>query len=161
MKKNAGFTLIEVLVAMVILAIGLLGLSGMQATALRSNLSAYYRGQATQLGVDMADRMRANMAEGKKLENSTYITITPSSATSKSGCMTIAGSCSSTELAEHDLFQWQQNLTSILPAGIGTISITGKISKVLINWDDNRDGSVNNNDPNFEMNFQLCAYECI
>src|SRR5574343_439121 len=60
MKTYTGFTLIEVLIAMLVLAIGLLGLATLQTYSLRSNLSAYTRGQATQLLYDMSDRMRAN-----------------------------------------------------------------------------------------------------
>ena len=62
MKTNTGFTLIEVLIAMLVLAVGLLGLAGLQATSLKNNQSAYNRSQATQLAYDMADRMRANVA---------------------------------------------------------------------------------------------------
>ncbi|MCX7101946.1 MAG: type IV pilus modification protein PilV, partial [Methylobacter sp.] len=62
MKQTAGFTLIEVLIAMLVLAVGLLGLAGLQATSLKSNQSAYNRSQATQLAYDLADRMRANVA---------------------------------------------------------------------------------------------------
>lgn len=55
-----GFTLVEVLVALLILSIGLLGLAGLQAGGLRSNHSAYLRSQAVMLAHDMADRMRSN-----------------------------------------------------------------------------------------------------
>ena len=60
-----GATLIEVLVAMLVLSIGLLGLAGMQMTALKSNQSAYYRSQATVLAYDIIDRMRANRADAR------------------------------------------------------------------------------------------------
>src|SRR5664280_455779 len=60
MNKNSGFTLLEVLIAMLVLAVGLLGLAGLQATSLRNNQSAYNRSQATQLAYDLADRMRNN-----------------------------------------------------------------------------------------------------
>ena len=66
MKKNTGFTLIEVLIAMIVLAVGLLGLAGLQATSLRNNQSAYNRIKATQLAYDIADRMRANYYRGQK-----------------------------------------------------------------------------------------------
>jgi len=51
------------LVAMLVLAIGLLGLAGLQVVGLRNNQSAYLRAQATQLAYDMADRMRTNILE--------------------------------------------------------------------------------------------------
>ena len=55
------FTLIEVLVTVVILAVGLLGLAGMQAASMRNNHSAYLRSQAVQLSYDMADRVRSRV----------------------------------------------------------------------------------------------------
>lgn len=64
MKKcssySHGFTLIEVLVSMVILAVGLLGLAAMQAISLRDNQDVYYYQQATLLAYEMQDRIRAN-----------------------------------------------------------------------------------------------------
>ena len=59
-SSSAGFTLIEVLVALIIVSIGLLGLAGLQATSVRFNQQAYLRSQAVQQAYDMADRIRAN-----------------------------------------------------------------------------------------------------
>lgn len=146
MNKNNGFTLIEVLIAMVVLAIGLLGLAGLQATSLRNNQSAYNRSQATQLAYDIADRMRANVA-GK----TTYTTGT---ATTTATCLTTAG-CTKEEMAENDLKEWNDAIIATLPSGTGTITISAGIYTITINWDDNRDGSVNNSDPNFQTSFQL------
>ena len=58
--KQSGFTLLEVLVAMLVLAIGLLGLAGLMTSSMRDNLSASHRTQATWLAYDILDRMRAN-----------------------------------------------------------------------------------------------------
>jgi len=58
--RNAGFSMIEVLVAVLILAIGLLGVAAMQTNALKSNQSAFQRSQATMLAYYMMDAMRAN-----------------------------------------------------------------------------------------------------
>jgi type IV pilus assembly protein PilV len=59
---QSGFTLLEVLIALLVLAIGLLGLAALQTTGLRSNTMATTRTHATQLIYDIADRMRANVA---------------------------------------------------------------------------------------------------
>ena len=59
-RRIVGFTLIEVMVAMLILSIGLLGMAGLQAVSLKMNQSALHSSQATFLAYDIIDRMRAN-----------------------------------------------------------------------------------------------------
>jgi type IV pilus assembly protein PilV len=148
MKTNSGFTLIEVLIAMLVLAVGLLGLAGLQATSLKNNQSAYNRSQATQLAYDLADRMRANIA-GK----ARYTAILPSSATAKANCLTTTG-CTPADLAENDLFEWNSAVSNNLPSGIGTLAVTGNMFTIRITWDEDRDGDDSNN-PNFQTSFQL------
>lgn len=148
MNKNAGFTLIEVLIAMLVLAVGLLGLAGLQATSLKNNQSAYNRSQATQLAYDLADRMRANIA-GK----ARYTAILPNSATAKANCLTTTG-CTPADLAENDLFEWNSAVSNNLPSGIGAIALTANMFTIRITWDDDRDGDDNNN-PNFQTSFRL------
>jgi len=147
-NKLAGFSLLEVLISLVILAIGLLGLAGLQAAGLKNNFSAYHRTQATQLAYDMADKMRSNMSS-----IGGYPTNDPSSAISQSSC---DNNCSSSLMAQNDLYQWNQKLISELPLGQGTISspVSG-IYTISIQWDDNRDGFMDDNDPDFEVSFQL------
>ena len=55
-----GFTLLEVMVALVVLSVGLLGLAALQTATVRFNQNAYLRSQATNFAYDLADRMRAN-----------------------------------------------------------------------------------------------------
>ena len=59
-RRESGFSLIEVLVALLVLSIGLLGLAALQAQGLRFNHDAYVRTQATNLAYDIVDRMRVN-----------------------------------------------------------------------------------------------------
>lgn len=168
-KNEAGFTLIEVLISVLVLAIGLLGLAGLQATGLKNNASAYHRTQATLLAYDIADRMRANRVEAKKYATSTYKTIDPDSASYQASCLSTTG-CSPSALAQNDLFEWhcaiagcsaengppaKDAMLATLPLGQATISVVEPIYTIRINWDDNGDGSVDNNDPNFQMSFQL------
>jgi type IV pilus assembly protein PilV len=148
MYKNAGFTLIEILIAMVVLALGLLGLAGLQATSLRNNQSAYNRSQATELAYELADRMRANVA-GK----AAYTAILPSSATAKANCLTTTG-CSPAEMAENDLFEWNSAVKNNLPSGIGTLAVSANVYTIGITWDDDRDG-IDTNNPKFQTSFQL------
>ena len=65
MQRNAGFSLLEVLISIVILSIGLLGTAGLMGASLRSTNTAYYRSQATVLADDIMDRMRANITQAR------------------------------------------------------------------------------------------------
>jgi len=146
-SKQSGFSLLEVLITLVILAIGLLGLAGIQATGLKQNHSAYARSQATQLAYDVADRMRSN-----RTAVNSYITADPSTASIQAGCT--AGGCSTSQMAENDLYEWNLALTNTLPLGEATISVAAGIYTIAINWDDNRDGTVDGDDPNFQVSFE-------
>ncbi|MEJ2142634.1 MAG: type IV pilus modification protein PilV, partial [Gammaproteobacteria bacterium] len=58
-KHSFGFSLLEVMIAMVIFSIGLIGLAGLQSASLGYNHSAYLRSQATYLAYNILDKMRA------------------------------------------------------------------------------------------------------
>ncbi len=116
-STTGGFTLIEVLVAVLVLAIGLLGIAGLQAAGLQMNNSAYLRSQAAVLTQDLADRVRAN-TEG--YQTGAYDIGDPSSVSQTSSCFTTAG-CSSTQLAQSDVARWRAAVQSLLPGGEGTI----------------------------------------
>jgi type IV pilus assembly protein PilV len=132
MKKNTGFTLIEVLVAMLVLAVGLLGLAGLQAASLKNNQSAYNRSQATQLAYDITDRMRANVAG--------IAAYTTSTASVFVNCKNTTG-CSSSEMAANDLFEWNTAISAALPNGaVGTLKPTSPgMYSINISWTENRE----------------------
>ena len=119
--KSRGFTLLEVLIAVVVLSIGLLGIASLQAFGQRSNHSAYLRSQATALAYDMIDRIRANTAG---LLNGNYNAIdTTAGPYSNPGCDSIT--CSSSQMAQYDMYDWQQELATQLPAGNGKVTGAG------------------------------------
>ena len=61
--RARGFTLLEVLVALLVLSFGLLGMAGLQATGLRNNNNALQRTHASVLALDVIERMRVNRAD--------------------------------------------------------------------------------------------------
>jgi type IV pilus assembly protein PilV len=134
-KHNAGFTMIEVLITLIILSLGLLGLAGMQATGLKSNHEAYMRSQATLLAYDMSDRMRANMA-GVSAGNYNNISGIPQSYTD---CESNA--CTPAQMAVFDTYQWNTALADKLPSGQGTVTTSGGISTLSVMWDHERSGA--------------------
>ncbi len=58
--RCAGFTMLEVLIAIVVIAFGLLGIAGLQAFAVKNNHGASLRVTATTLASDMIDRIKSN-----------------------------------------------------------------------------------------------------
>lgn len=117
MLNQAGFTLLEILVAVVIMSMGLLGLAGLQAASLRNNQSAYFRGIAAQQVYDMADRIRANRV-GVAAGN--YDNLNNAAALTDPQCFT-AG-CTAADMATTDYLQWDTNNSDLLPGGVGTVT---------------------------------------
>jgi type IV pilus assembly protein PilV len=128
MKKQQGLTMIEVLIAMVILAIGLLGMESMQVMSLQDTGNSGYRSIGIYLANDMADRIRANKVA---MDANNYNSI--SGASLNSSCLAAAG-CSTSAMANHDKQEWLDNLAQSLPGGLGTISRSGDIFTVTVSW---------------------------
>ena len=117
-RRQRGFTMIEVLIAVLVLAIGLLGMAHMQASGMRSTHGAYLRTQATFLAGDILDSMRAN--------------VTPARAGSYDVAFGGAGTGGTVE--GDDLIAWKAALAAALPAGDGQITTTGSDVTVEVSW---------------------------
>ncbi|HZF32011.1 MAG TPA: type IV pilus modification protein PilV [Gammaproteobacteria bacterium] len=126
-----GFTLFEVLIALVVLSVGLLGLASLQTNTLKFNQGAYLRTQATNLAYDMADRMRANRAAGiaNAYDNVAFATTLPDCNPAA-----VAG----TGVAERDISAWRIALVCALPSGNGQIDTNGRTVTIDVQWDESR-----------------------
>ena len=122
-QQQAGFTLIEVLIAFFILSIGLLGLAGLQTTGLKSNHSAYLQTQASIYANDIIERMRANRSSA--LDADYDIADTATTPTSNS----------SSSISDQDLTEWR-TLVSTLPSGTSSVTNNSGQVTVVISWDD-------------------------
>ncbi|MBL1143143.1 MAG: type IV pilus modification protein PilV [Proteobacteria bacterium] len=105
-KKCNGFTLLEVLVALLILAIGILGIAGLQFQALRFNHDAYLRTQISVTATDIMDLIRLNSANAAAYEGNHIV-----------GAATGACDITVANDAANDLACWRQQLATVLPAG--------------------------------------------
>lgn len=125
--RSRGFTLIEVLIAVLVLSIGLLGLASLQANGMKNNHSAYLQTQAIVAAYDIVDRMRANRTGALNNEYD----------------VNIGGSITSSGIAQADLTEWKNQLAATLPSGDGSVVYNGGVVTVVIQWDDSRatDGS--------------------
>ncbi|OGI47198.1 MAG: type IV pilus modification protein PilV [Candidatus Muproteobacteria bacterium RIFCSPHIGHO2_01_FULL_65_16] len=139
-----GFSLIEVLVALLVLSLGLLGLAGLQLTSMKYNTDAYTRTQATLFAYDILDRMRAN-STGRA--NGDYDASTQAAADAKvssydsckgSTCQCDGSTaCSTSNLALYDFGKWQEGLEQAIPGAAAvrsTIERTGNQVTVTIRW---------------------------
>lgn len=117
-RLQRGVSLIEVLVAVLIFTIGLVGLGGLLITATRANTTAYIRTQVTFLASNMADRMRANPVG---LWNASYDSASYPISGKVPACDAATG-CTPADVALRDQILWSQQLTAALPA-VGTTSI--------------------------------------
>lgn len=112
-----GFSMLEVLIAILVFSLGVLGLAGLLIFAISSNHVAYLRTQATFLAHNMANRMGANPAG---LWNGNYNGSYPVSASTAS----CAAGCNPQQLAAYDMAQWSTQLTTFLPNAKGNIDCT-------------------------------------
>jgi len=132
-----GFTLVEVMVALVVLSIGLLGVAGLQLVGLRGNLSAASRTQASYLAEDIIDRMRANYTAARGPDGSGVL----SQQYQLSMGATAPASTTSDPTAIADITTWLSELQT-LPSGQGSIDVNKvtNIATVTIQWVDTRGG---------------------
>ncbi len=120
-RLDGGFTLLEVMVAAVVLSVGLLSLAGLQVIGLRTGHSSYLRTQATIQSYDIIDRMRANEF-GVTNGDYNQPTQAGSAGTEDTNCEAVNG-CSTASMAAHDLFRWNQAIVDVLPGGVGVVCI--------------------------------------
>jgi type IV pilus assembly protein PilV len=137
-NKQQGFTLLEVLIALLVLSIGLLGLAALQTIGLRSNEMASMRTTSTMLTYDISDRMRANpqgIVDSEYVIGSGAVTGTVTDCTSTD--------CTTAQMATFDLSQWKTAVAQ-LPGGLGDITQTAGpplVHTITVRWDENRTGA--------------------
>jgi type IV pilus assembly protein PilV len=125
--RERGMTLVETLVALLVLSIGLLGVAALQMTSLRNNHAAHMRSQATALAYDIADRMRANRSVAVSGGYDVALGAIPAAPAT---------------LADIDVTAWKNSLAAALPAGDGAVATNPagdpNIVRITIRWDDSR-----------------------
>ncbi|AJF06564.1 type IV pilus modification protein PilV [Geoalkalibacter subterraneus] len=120
-SSNRGFTLVEVLAALVIISVGLLGLAALQGQSLRGNHSAAMRTQAVNQVENIVDRMRANRAEALDGAYTIGMGLNPA-APAYSGIVLV------------DLQEWRELLSQSLSMGDGSVTIDGDVCTVVVQW---------------------------
>lgn len=136
---QGGFSLLEILVAVLVVSIGVLGVAGLQLTSLRNNTSAMFRTQASQAVYEIIDRVRANSGEDY---SHAYADTLPGA----SNCDSSA--CTTAELRDFDLRYWYSEVLNQLPDGTGQVvhtmpAVAGEAVTltVTVRWQDDRGSS--------------------
>jgi type IV pilus assembly protein PilV len=129
-RRQRGFTLVEILVTVVLISVGLLGIAALQVTTLRGNQEAYVRSQASVLSADILDRMRANANAAR---NGQYT-------------VDYNGTGTATTRAGQDLAEWQRTINNILPGGVDVAAgrvdrdVTTRVVTITIRWQERASG---------------------
>jgi len=123
-RRQRGVGLIEVLVAMAVMALGILAVAGAQANGLRASHGAHYRAQASFIAQDMIERMRGNPGQARNYAID-FGEAAPAGAT----------------IAHRDRAQWRE-LVAMLPAGDGAVEVDelSNLVRVTVRWDNSRSG---------------------
>jgi len=139
-KRQAGATMIEVMVALFLLAVGLLGTLALQNSSQRSNQSAMFSSVAIVLARDMANRINANNNTFSTADDNLYDSIDTENI---SGSATVCSvDCDQATIKTMDTGQWAEEIKSRLPAGRGTIDINDDgVHEVIVMWDDQLTGA--------------------
>jgi type IV pilus assembly protein PilV len=112
----AGFTLLEVLITMFVIAVALLGTAGLQAYAMKISQSGQLRTEAVILGLDLLERIEANNP-GAVAGN---YAVDPLPTAAPSDCFAVM--CTPADIATYDLVQFNTQLAATLPAGAATVA---------------------------------------
>lgn len=117
-RRESGFTLVEVLVAVLVLSLGVLGAAGMQAASLRANREARAQEVGTRMAMELTELIRANHVQarnGTVAANPYLLDFSGSAPATSSTCFTTAGCTSPLDVATRDVADWAQRAAPLLP----------------------------------------------
>ena len=145
-----GFALLESLIAIVVMALGILGILGLQMRTLTNTQTSLYRAQAIRLIEDFNERLMAN--PNAFLSTDSYITGWENTPSPQIDCNTTA--CGHTELAAFDIARWKAQVGSTLPNGNANVFYTEDEDEadnrrqlgVMISWRENESVDAKSND---------------
>lgn len=116
-NKQIGSSMIETLVALFVLAIGVLGVMSMQVKSVQFNKNSHLYSQASFLANDIYEGMLVtpDLAD-------TYLINYGDSTPAKPACGSAGADCSADQIVNWNLFNWRNNIASLLPGGRGEIN---------------------------------------
>lgn len=136
-RFQSGFSMLEILVTLVILALGLLGTAALQAQSMRTVKGGQFRSQAVLLAADIGERMEGNKAGAI---DGAYVLAAGETTSGSRDCG--AEPCNSDDLALFDLETWQNNVSDVLPGASWEVTRTvvgnPSVYTIAVSWVDRR-----------------------
>lgn len=165
MKKQQGFSLIEALVAFLIISVGMLGIASLQVVALRAGYTATLRTAAVIKSEEILERMRANESALAAYNVATGGGTGAPGKLCSDGTGTVV-SCTPAEMAPFDIYKWKQDLLSVFPANTTASIVVAapvatlqplSIVTVTINWKDRNPDASTLIDMSYTTEQQMCG----
>src|SRR5688572_8922318 len=134
--RQRGITMVESLVALVVIAVGMLGIAGLYLSSMQASRSAKLRSHAVELASSIADRIRANRDAAAAYGTDSY-----GGEPATQDCDTKL--CTAAQLAQDDLARWIEDIRATLPgadAVTGTVTVTDRARPesdnyvIVVNW---------------------------
>ncbi len=129
-RTERGFSLIEVLIALIIMSVGMLGIASLYVHSMQAGRTSLFRHNAVTLAGDVADRMRANPTGANAY----------TLAGANNNCIAMGTNCSNTQMAAQDILGWTQQAADTLPAGLVTIGFDNTVNPpvytIAITWNE-------------------------
>lgn len=138
-RRQRGMTLIESLVALVVLALGVLGLIGFQMRTLKDSRDGVGRSRAIVAVQDIAERIRTNPELVAVTLAANYTAAFGALAAPAQNCTNTA--CTPAQLAAYDLWRWKANISAALPGGQGAVIPSAGDPRqfaVMVAWRENQ-----------------------
>ncbi len=136
-QKGAG--LIEVLVSLFTMAVGLLGVLGMQINAMGSNQRAEFMTEAQMAAENMINRIMVYGDNDQGANSGEYAVDTSVATLTNPDCM--GDGCTLSQLITSDFYEWNQLLEGSLPSGVGIVTWNAPVYRVTVLWDQARSGA--------------------
>ncbi len=132
--KEVGSSLIEVVVALFVLAVGMLGVLSMQVKSMQFSQSAYYYSQAAYL----ANQILENMRSTPGIAHAYLIGLDESAPAASKDCSASGVTCSATELRDFNLKNWRTSVEATLVSGKASVQRVGDFYAIIVQFDDTR-----------------------
>jgi len=138
-RSQHGFSLVEVLIALIIMSVGMLGIASLYVQSMQAGRTSMFFHHAVTLAGDVADRIRANPGGG----------IAYAGLGANNNCVLGGVNCNAAQMAANDIFLWDQQALNSLPNGDVTIAFDDTVLPptytITVNWDE----------PGVQMNYQI------